>query len=159
MRRIPELNKKNLDQPALFDTHRFHTFFTTSTLDPITADKTHRGHAIIDQVNVDLKKSALAHLPSVVFTANATWLVLAVIAFNPTRPAATIVGTALAKATTATICRKLVTPAARIVSSARHPALHPPEKWLSKAAWTAFPGHACGPPQGCHHVITQPNRR
>jgi hypothetical protein len=71
VRRIPELNKKDLAQPTLFDTHRFHAFFTTSTLDAVTADKTHRGHAIIEQVNADLKNSALAHLPSGVFTANA----------------------------------------------------------------------------------------
>ena len=53
MRRIPELNPKEaVGQPTLFDTHRFHEFFTTSTLDTITADKTHRQHAIIEQVNV-----------------------------------------------------------------------------------------------------------
>jgi len=48
VRRIPELNKKDIDQPTLFDTHRFHAFFTTSDLDTVTADKTHRGHAIIE---------------------------------------------------------------------------------------------------------------
>ncbi len=58
--------------------------------DTVTADKTHRGHAIIEQVHADLKNSALAHLPSGVFTANAAWLVLAVIAFNLTRAAATL---------------------------------------------------------------------
>ena len=51
-------------QAALFDLWRFHAFFTTSDLDTVTADKTHRGHAIIEQVNADLKNSALAHLPS-----------------------------------------------------------------------------------------------
>ena len=35
----------------------------------------------------DLKNSALAHLPSGLFTANAAWLVLAAIAFNLTRAA------------------------------------------------------------------------
>ena len=40
-------------------------------LDTVTADKTHRGRAVIDQVNADLKNSALAHLQSGVFTANA----------------------------------------------------------------------------------------
>lgn len=35
--RIPELNPKNLDQPTLFDTHRFHALFTTSDLDTVTA--------------------------------------------------------------------------------------------------------------------------
>lgn len=57
--------------------------------DTVAADKTHRGHAIIEQVHADLKSSALAHLPSGKFTANAAWLVLAVMAFNLTRAAAT----------------------------------------------------------------------
>lgn len=64
-------------------------FFATtskSTMDTVTVDKTHRGHARIEQVHADLKNGPLAHLPSGVFTANSTWLVLAVIAFNHTRP-------------------------------------------------------------------------
>ena len=52
--------------------------------------KTHRGHAIIEQVHADLKGGPLAHLPSGVFTANSAWLILAVIAFNLTRTAGLI---------------------------------------------------------------------
>lgn len=64
VRRIPELNPfEGAGQPTLFDTHRFHAFFPTSTLDTMTADKTHRQHAIIELMNADLKDSALAHLP------------------------------------------------------------------------------------------------
>ena len=58
-------------------------------LDTVTADQIHRGHAVIEQVHADLKDSALAHLPTGKFAANAAWLVLAVIAFNLTRAAAT----------------------------------------------------------------------
>jgi len=134
-RRIPELNKKNLDQPTLFDTHRFHAFFTTSTLDTVVADKTYRGHAVIELVNADLKNSALAHLPSGKFAANAAWLVCAVMAFNLTRAAATIAGTNLA---TATIRRKLVSIPARIASSARRITLHLPDQWPWETAWTAL---------------------
>lgn len=73
VRRIPELNHKaHEEQPTLLDTHRFHAFFTTSDLDTVTAGQTHRQHAIIEQINADLKDSALAHLPSGVFTANAS---------------------------------------------------------------------------------------
>ena len=93
VRRIPDLNHHSDDgQATLFDTWRFHAFFTTTDLDTVTADKTHRGHAIIEQVHADLKDSALAHLPSGRFTANAAWLVLAVMAFNLTRAAATLTG-------------------------------------------------------------------
>ena len=131
VRRIPELNKKKLSQPALFDTYRFHAFFTTSTLDTITADQVHRRHAIIEQVNADLKNSALAHLPSGVFTANAAWLVLAIIAFNLTRTAGMIADQPgrLARATTATIRRTLIAVPARLARSARRITLHLPENW------------------------------
>ena len=94
----------------------------------MAADKTHRGHAIIEQVHADLKNSALAHLPSGKFTANAAWLVLAVIAFNLTRAAASVAGPSLAKATTATIRRKLITIPARIAPSARRLKLHLPTR-------------------------------
>ena len=80
----------------------------------------------IEQVNADLKHSALAHLPSGTLTANAAWLVLAVIVFNLIRAAATIGGAGLAKATTATIRRKIVTIAARVASSGRRIRLHLP---------------------------------
>ena len=86
VRRIPELNPKEAsEQATLFETHRFHAFFTTSNLDTVTADKTHRQHAVIEQIIADLKDSALAHLPSGIFTANAAWLVLATMAFNLSR--------------------------------------------------------------------------
>ena len=96
VRRIPDFNaekNKAAGQDTLFDVWRFHAFFTTTdpeVLDTVAADKTHRHHAIIEQVHADLKNSALAHLPSGVFTANAAWLVLAVIAFNLTRAAASL---------------------------------------------------------------------
>ena len=125
-------------RPTLFDTWRFHAFFTTTDLDTVTADKTHRGHAIIEQVHADLKDSALAHLPSGRFNANAAWLVLAVMAFNLTRAAATITGPALAKARTATIRRTLVTVPARIASSARRLTLHLPRDWPWETAWNTL---------------------
>ncbi|REE02282.1 IS1380 family transposase [Citricoccus muralis] len=151
VRRIPELNQdnKNVAQPGLFDLHRFHTFFTTSTLDTVVADKTHRAHAVIEQVNADLKNSALARLPSGVFTANAAWLVLAAMAFNLTRGAATITGPGLAKATTATtatIRRKIINIPARIASSARRIILHLPRNWPWQDQWQALFEHGHGPP-------------
>src|ERR1700682_4338837 len=140
VRRIPDLNHDGKDgQGSLFDTWRFHALFTTTTdLDTITADKTHRGHAIIEQVHADLKDSALAHLPSGRFNANAAWLVLAVMAFNLTRAAATITGPGLARARTATIRRTLITVPARIASSARRLRLHLPRDWPWESAWNTL---------------------
>ena len=133
----------------MFDTWRFHAFFTTTAreaLDTVVADKTHRGHAIIEQVHSDLKGSALAHLPSGKFNANAAWLVLAVMTFNLTRAAATITGPGLAKATTATIRRKLIAVPARIASSARRVTLHLPTAWPWQDAWLQLFAHGQGPP-------------
>ena len=139
VRRIPDLNPAHEDgQHSLFDTWRFHAFFTTTDADTVTADKTHRGHAIIEQVHADLKASALAHLPSGRFSANAAWLVLAVIAFNLTRAAATLTGPKLAKARTATIRRTLITVPARIASSARRLTLHLPRDWPWESAWNTL---------------------
>lgn len=145
VRRIPDLNR-HPGQDSLFDTWRFHAFFTTSDLNTVTADKTHRGHAIIEQVHADLKHAALAHLPSGKFCANAAWLVLAVIAFNLTRAAATLTGPKLAKATTATIRRTLITVPARIATSARRVTLHLPQQWPWQDAWTSLLTRVCGPP-------------
>jgi Transposase DDE domain group 1 len=146
VRRIPDLNRPaNPDQATLFDLWRLHAFFTTSDLDTVTADKTHRGHAIIEQVNADLKNSALAHLPSGTFAANSAWLVLAVIAFNLTRAAAALAGHGLAKAVTGTIRRTLVTVPARIASSARRLTLHLPTGWPWQNAWTTLFTQTCSP--------------
>jgi hypothetical protein len=152
VRRIPDFNadkKQAAGQGTLFDVWRFHAFFTTADpaiLDTVAADKTHRAHAIIEQVHADLKGSALAHLPSGVFTANAAWLVLAVMAFNLTRAAASLTEPQLAKATTATIRRKLITVPARVAKSGRRLTLHLPTAWQWEIAWTRLFDRVTDPP-------------
>jgi len=152
VRRIPDFNaekKKAAGQGTLFDTWRFHAFFTTvdsEELDTVAADKTHRHHAIIEQVHADLKGSALAHLPSSSFAANSAWLVLAVMAFNLTRAAGSVAASDLAKATTATIRRKLITVPARVATSARRIILHLPKNWPWEAAWSALLDRVSDPP-------------
>ncbi|GAB3258740.1 IS1380 family transposase [Arthrobacter pigmenti] len=139
VRRIPELNPKDTaGQHTLFDTHRYHAFFTTvhgSVLTTVDADKTHRKHAIIEQVNADLKDSALAHMPSGNFAANSAWLVTAVMAYNLTRTAGILAAGKFAKARTGTIRNKLIHIPARIASSARKLRLHLPEAWPWQTAW------------------------
>jgi len=149
VRRIPDLNPATKNgQQTLFDTWRFHALLHH----PRPEHGRHGGrgqypgHAIIEQVHADLKHAALAHLPSGKFTANAAWLVLAVMAFNLTRAAATITGPALAKANTATIRRKLIAVPARVASSARRLTLHLPAAWPWETAWSDLLNRACGPP-------------
>jgi hypothetical protein len=152
VRRIPDFNaekNKAAGQDTLFDIWRFHAFFTTAdadVLDTIAADKTHRHHAVIEQVHADLKGAALAHLPSGVFSANAAWLVLAAIAFNLTRAAASLTDPQTAKATTATIRRKLITVPARVATSARRITLHLPQAWPWETAWTVLFDRVSDPP-------------
>ena len=150
VRRIPDLNPPaGPDQASLFDVWRFHAFFTTvpaDVMDTVAADKTHRGHAIIEQVFADLKGSALAHLPSGRFNANAAWLILAVIAFNLTRAAGTIAGGSHARATTATIRRRIINIPARIATSARRITLHLPTAWPWQEPWQAIFDATLGPP-------------
>lgn len=151
VRRIPELNPRAKDgQPDLFRLWRHHAFFTTSdpeVIDVVAADNIHRQHAIIEQVHADLKDSALAHLPSGCFAANAAWLVLAVMAFNLTRAAATLAGSGMQKATTGTIRRKLITVPARLASSARRLTLHLPSAWPWEKPWQDLFSRVCDPPQ------------
>jgi hypothetical protein len=152
VRRIPDFNaekNKAAGQDTLFDTWRFHAFFTTAdpqVLNTVAADATHRHHAVIEQVHADLKNSALAHLPSGMFNANAAWLALAVIAFNLARAAGTLAATDLARATTATIRRKLITVPARVATSARRITLHLPATWPWETAWTALFNRVSDPP-------------
>jgi hypothetical protein len=119
---------------------------TTTRLTPCPRTRPTVGQAIIEQLHADLKNAALAHLPSGKFTANAAWLVLAVMAFNLTRAAATITGPGLAKATTATIRRKLIAVPARVASSARRVTLHLPAHWPWETAWSDLFNRAWGPP-------------
>ncbi|GFZ82879.1 hypothetical protein GCM10011359_09500 [Nesterenkonia alkaliphila] len=71
------------------------------------------------------------------FTANSAWLILAVIAFNLTRAAGLIANRTarLAKPTTATIRRTLVSIPARLARSAGRITLHLSETWSWRDAF------------------------
>ncbi len=131
VRRVRRLNPISVPagQGEMFAVYRYHAVFTDSTESMLTAEATHRDHAIIEQVNADLKDSALAHLPSGVFTANAAWLVCAAIAHNLTRAAGTLASTFHARARTATIRAQLINTPARIARSAHQLTLHLPRHW------------------------------
>lgn len=68
VRRVRRLNPKTVQagQSEMFAVYRYHAVFTDSPEPMLDAEATHRDHAIIEQVNADLKDSALAHLPSVI---------------------------------------------------------------------------------------------
>jgi len=132
-------------QQELFSLYRYHAVFTDSPL-MVQAEKTHRGHAIIEQVHADLKHGPLAHLPSGSFQANSAWLVLAAIAFNLTRATGCLASALHARATTGTIRAQLINVPARLAHSARTLRLHLPKDWPWESAWTQLFDAALGPP-------------
>jgi hypothetical protein len=148
VRRVRRLNPKMVSdgQGELFPGYRHHGVFTDSPLTMLQAEKTHRGHAIVEQVIADLKAGALAHLPSGSFSANAAWLVLAAIAFNLTRAAGAIASVFHAKATTATIRTQLIAVPGRLARSARRLVIHLPKDWPWQDSWEGLFNTACGPP-------------
>src|SRR6266496_1781102 len=95
----------------------------------LQAETQHRGHAIVEQLIADAKASALAHLPSGSFAANAAWTTLWAIAHNLTRATGTLASTFHARATTATIRAHLVNIPARLARTARRLTLHLPDGW------------------------------
>jgi hypothetical protein len=140
VRRVKRLNPVGEadGQGELFITWRYHAVFTDTPLPMLQAEAAHRGHAIVEQVIADLKNSALAHLPSGRFTANAAWLVLAAIAFNLTRAAGCLASAFHARATTATIRVQLINVPARLARSARRLVMHLPRDWPWEHDWTAL---------------------
>jgi hypothetical protein len=151
VRRVKRLNPKNAaGQQGLFDVWRHHAVFVTSHFEMLQAETQHRGHAIVEQVIADAASSALAHLPSGIFTANAAWAVLWAIAHNLARAAAVLAGAFHARATTATIRAHLINIPARLARSARRVTLHLPERWPWQPAWESLHEAIHRPPR--HHT-------
>ena len=140
VRRIPDLNHdSDHGQATLFDTWRFHAFFTTTDLDTVTADKIHRGHAIIEQ---DARRpQRLRPGSSTLGTIHRQRRLAGAgrhrVQPHPRRGHPHRHGP-LAKCRTATIRRTLVTVPARIASSARRLTLHLPRDWPWESAWNTL---------------------
>ena len=138
VRRVRRLNPKAAaGQDGLFDLWRYHAVFVTNPFPMLQAEGFHRDHAIVEQVIADGAASALAHLPSGSFAANAAWSVLWAIAHNLTRAAGCLAGRFHARATTATIRAHLIGVPARLARSGRRLILHLPERWPWRPAWQA----------------------
>ncbi|MGB7964298.1 MAG: IS1380 family transposase [Propionicimonas sp.] len=138
VRRVPERNTKKLaaaGQLGLFEVWRYHAIFTDNPAPLVEAEKTHRAHAIVENVIADLKASALAALPCKSHAANGAWLVAAAIAFNITRAIGISAGDRFTKAETATIRAKLIKTPARVSHSGRRQQLHLPTRWPWSTQW------------------------
>ena len=148
MRRVRRLNPKSVadGQGELFAGYRHHGVFTDSPLTMLQAEKSHRAHAIVEQVIADLKSGALSHLPSGQFSSNGAWLIMAAMAFNLTRAAGALASVFHAKATTATIHQQLIAVPGRLARSARRLVIHLPQDWPWQDSWEGLFNAACGPP-------------
>jgi len=125
VRRVRAVNPSKSGE-ELFPVWRYHAFVTNSGLSTADADRTHRAHAIVEQVIAELKDGPMAHAPSASFTANAAWLAHAVTAFNLTRAAGVAASRRHAVARCATLRRRLIAVPGRIATSARRATLHLP---------------------------------
>ena len=134
VRRVKRLSPAP-DQDGLFDAWRHHAVFVTSDFEMLQAEACHRDHAIIEQLIADGAASALAHLPSGSFNANAAWAVLWAIAHNLTRATGALASAFHARATTPTIRAHLINIPARLAHHSRRLTLHLPRQWPWEPAW------------------------
>ncbi|MET7846578.1 IS1380 family transposase [Streptomyces sp. NPDC005356] len=148
VRRVRDLAKPAVagEQGELFPLWRYHPFFTDNPAETLQAEREHRHHAVVEQVIADSKASALAHLPSGHFHANAAWLTLWAMTYNLLRATGALTSAFHAKATTATLRTHLVQIPARIARSARRITLHLPHNWPWQHAWTHLFDTAHDPP-------------
>ncbi|MFD4263748.1 IS1380 family transposase [Streptomyces sp. NPDC058534] len=131
VRRVRRLNPHAPSgQGELFDSWRYHPVFTDSPFPMLEAELHHRQHAIIEQATADGKSSALVHLPSGDFQANAAWLTLWAMAHNLLRAAGSLASVFHAKATTATLRTHLIHVPARLARTTRDKlTAHLPVNW------------------------------
>ena len=116
-------------QLALFTTWSYHAFVTNRDGDMLELEADHRRHAIVEQAIAELKSAGLKHLPSSRFPAKAAWLALTVMAHNLGRAVGQLAGADLARATAATLRRKVFTMPGRLIHTARRRHLRLPASW------------------------------
>lgn len=129
------------EQGELFPVWRCHPFFTGNPAPALVAEREHRHHAAVEQVIADSKASALAHLPSGHFNANAAWLTLRAMTYNLLRATGALASAFHARATTATL--RATWSASRSGSPAPHGAS--PSAFRATGAGNT-PGHTCPTP-------------
>jgi hypothetical protein len=126
VRRVRPTPGSQLALDVMFD---YHAILTDRDGDLLELEADHRAHAVVELAIRDLKAGGLAHVPSGIFTANAAWLALAVLAHNLARWTLAAAGDRWSKATAETLRTKLVSMPARLVHSARRLRLRAPTSW------------------------------
>ena len=132
VRRVRPTPGSQLALAVVFD---YHAILTDRDGSMLAIEADHRAHAVVELAIRDLKAGGLAHVPSGVFTANAAWLALAVLAHNLGRWSLAAAGSDWRQATTETFRTKLVAMPARLVHSARRLKLRAPTNWPWRPAF------------------------
>ncbi len=143
---VRRVRDRSRTQDELFPVWRYHAFFTDTALSTVDADVTHRQHAVVETVFSDIIDGPLAHLPSGRFAANAAWLVCAGMSHNLMRAAGSLAGRFYAKASGATLRRRIVLVPARLARPQGRPTLHLPAYWPWQQPWTNLHAAAVSPP-------------
>lgn len=132
---VPRVRPTPGSQLALFTDWDYHAFVTDRPGDTLELEADHRRHAVVEQSIAELKSAGWAHAPSGRFFANAAWASLAVMAHNLARAVGALSGPELARATVATLRRKLFGVPGRLVRSARRLRLRLPHGWPWQTAF------------------------
>ncbi|HEX2029458.1 MAG TPA: IS1380 family transposase [Nitriliruptorales bacterium] len=134
VRRVRPTLGSQLALDVVFD---YHAILTDRDGQMLEIEADHQAHAVIELAIRDLKAGGLAHVPSGVFTANAAWLGLAVLAHNLGRWTLAAAGNGFERATTQTLRTKLTSMPARLVHTARRLKLRAPTNWPWRDAFQA----------------------
>jgi hypothetical protein len=132
VRRVRPTPGSQLAMDVVFD---YHAILTDRDGELLALEADHRRHAVVELAIRDLKAGGLAHVPSGLFTANAAWLALAVLAHNLGRWTLAAAGDRWQDATTETLRTKLVSMPARLVHTARRLRLRAPTNWPWREAF------------------------
>jgi len=122
-------------QLALDVVFAYHAILTDRHQPMLALEADHRAHAVVELAIRDLKAGGLAHVPSGIFTANAAWLALTVLAHNLARWTLAAAGEGWRQATTETLRTKLVSMPARLVHGSRRLRLRAPTNWPWRQAF------------------------
>jgi hypothetical protein len=143
------LNSKTVSdwQGELFPGYRHNGVFTDRPLTMLQAEKSHSDRRASHRRPEGQRPCTTTFRIS---AGNGAWLVLAAIAINLTRAAGALASVFHAKATTATIRRRLMAVPGRLARSARRLVIHLPSHWpwqdslgraLQRGLWATHPGN------------------
>jgi hypothetical protein len=129
----------DITQQRLFPDWRHHAFLTDLTGDPVTVDRFHRHHAVVELAIRDIKQGAgLEHIPSGNFHANSAWLQCAVLAHNLIRWTHTLGNIRVDDELTVarTVRTRYITIPGRLVNRSGTSTLRLPTQWPWRTTFT-----------------------